>query len=138
MSTTLGARLAAHRKALGWTQQELAARLGASRAAVSHLEAGLSVPSERTVALLAGMFKCEPHDLVAGTGYPTAKAERLPAVVCRYTEVELQLRLLEADEAAGRLEGWDERLRSLAKETWDPGEREAVAAARTRLRARTG
>src|SRR5580704_14944559 len=103
MSISLGARLASHRRALGWTQQELAERLGASRAAVSHLESGLSDPSERTVALLAGIFKCEPHDLVAGTGYPVAKAERLPAVVCRYTEVELQLRLLEVDAAAGRM-----------------------------------
>ena len=140
MSTSLGARLAAHRKALGWTQQELADRLGASRAAVSHMEAGLSIPSERTVALMAGMFKCEPHDLVAGTGYPTAKAERLPAVVCRYTEVELQLRLLEASATAGPVDAaaWDERLRLLAKETWDRRELDAVAAARARLRAQRG
>ena len=134
MSTSLGARIASHRKALGWTQQELSERLGASRAAVSHLEAGLAIPSERTVALLAGLFKIEPHDLIEGTGYPVAKAERLPAVVCRYTEVELQLRLLEADEAAGRLEGWEQRLSLLAKETHDRRERELVAAARARLR----
>jgi transcriptional regulator with XRE-family HTH domain len=133
MSTSLGARIASHRKALGWTQQELSERLGASRAAVSHLEAGLAIPSERTVALLAGLFKIEPHDLVQGTGYPVAKAERLPAVVCRYTEVELQLRLLEADEAAGRLEGWHERLGLLAKATHDRRERELLAAARSRL-----
>jgi len=136
VSISLGTRIATHRKALGWTQQELADRLGASRTAVSHLEAGLSTPSERTVAMLAGIFKTEPYDLVAGTGYPTAKAERLPAVACRYTEVELQLRLLEADEAAGRLDGWDERLRLLAKETYDARERRVVAAARTRLAAR--
>src|SRR5579862_2445811 len=137
MTTALGSRIATQRKALGWTQQELAERLGASRAAVSHLEAGHSLPSERTVAMLAGIFKCEPHDLVAATGYPAAKAERLPAVVCRYTEVELQLRLLEADEAAGRLDGWDERLRLLAKETWDRRERQAVSAARRRLSVRS-
>jgi transcriptional regulator with XRE-family HTH domain len=136
MSISLGVRIATHRKALGWTQQELADRLGASRAAVSHLEAGLSVPSERTVALLAGIFKCEPHDLVAGTGYPTAKGERLPTVVCRYTEVELQLRLLEVDLGAGRVEGWDERLRLLAKETYDRREREAIEVARQGLRRR--
>ena len=135
MSISLGTRIATQRKALGWTQQELAERLGASRTAVSHLEAGLSTPSERTVAMLAGIFKTEPHDLVAGTGYPLAKAERLPAVACRYTEVELQLRLLEADEAAGRLDGWDERLRLLAKETYDRRERRIVAAARARLAA---
>ena len=134
MSLSLGTRLAAHRKALGWTQQELAERLGASRTAVSLMESGLSTPSERTVALLAGIFKMAPHDLVAGTAYPFAKAERLPVVVCSYTEVELQLRLLEADAAAGRLAGWDERLRLLLKETHDAGERESVAAARDRIR----
>jgi transcriptional regulator with XRE-family HTH domain len=133
MSISLGARIASHRKSLGWTQQEMAERLGASRTAVSHLESGLSTPSERTVALLAGIFKTEPHDLVAGTGYPVAKAERLPSVVCRYTEVELQLRFLEADLAAGRLDGWEDRLRLLAKETYDGRERRLVAAARTSL-----
>jgi transcriptional regulator with XRE-family HTH domain len=138
MDTSLGARIATYRKALGWTQQELAERLGASRAAVSHLEAGLATPSERTVALLSGLYKIEPHDLVHGTAYPLAKAERLPAVVCRYTEVELHLRLLEADEVAGRLEGWGERLRLLAKETHDRRERALVAAARARLRAADG
>ena len=54
----------------GWTQQELADRLGISRVAVSHLEAGMSDPGERTVALLAGVFEVEPHELVAGTDYP--------------------------------------------------------------------
>jgi len=134
VSLSLGARLAAHRKALGWTQQDLAERLGASRTAVSLMESGLSTPSERTVALLAGIFKIAPHDLVGGTGYPVAKAERLPVVVCSYTEVELQLRLLEADEAAGRVEGWDERLRLLLKEVLDRRERAMVTEARARLR----
>ncbi|GAC1588830.1 MAG: helix-turn-helix domain-containing protein [Acidimicrobiales bacterium] len=130
---SLGRRIAARRGALGWTQQELADRLGASRTAVSHLEAGLSVPSERTVTLMAGLFKCEPVDLVAGTDYPEAKAKRLPVVACRYTEVELQLRLLDADLASGRTEGWPERLRLLSTQTWDRREREAIATARTRL-----
>ena len=71
----LGRRIADHRAKLGWTQQELADRLGVSRVAVSHLEAGMSYPGERTVALLAGLFKLEPHELVAGTAYPTAKAD---------------------------------------------------------------
>ena len=40
-------------------------------------------PAERTVALLAGLFSMEPHDLVDGTSYPAAKAERLPLVAAR-------------------------------------------------------
>src|SRR5687767_12855279 len=99
MQENLGRRVARLRAELGWTQQELAERLAVSRAAVSHLEAAMSTPSERTVALLAGVFKLEPRELVAGTSYPEAKAERLPTVAARYTEVELQLRLVENDLA---------------------------------------
>ncbi len=43
------------------------------------------------------MFKLEPHELVAGTTYPVGKAERLPVVTTRYTEVEHQLALLDGD-----------------------------------------
>ena len=134
---TLGQRIARLRARRGWTQEDLAERLAASRVAVSHFEMGLALPSERTVVLLAGLFKQEPHDLVAGTSYPAAKAERLPAVACRYTEVELQLRLLALDEERGlddaRRTEWIDRLRLLAKETHDLRETEAVATARRRL-----
>ena len=142
----LGRRIAALRSKLGWTQQELAERLAISRVAVSHLEAGLSSPGERTVALLAGAFKVEPHELVAGTTYPRAKAERLPLVAARHTEVELQLELLANDVAwlertatavfDGRavLEEWDIRLRALAESTFDRRERRSVADAQRQVR----
>ena len=133
----LGHRIAALRAGRGWTQQELAERLAISRVAVSHLEAGMSTPGERTIALLAGLFKLEPHELVEGTNYPPAKAERLPVVVTRYTEVELQLRLLELDEERGldgsRRADWVDRLRVLAKVTHDRGETAQLDEARRRL-----
>lgn len=97
MPEQLGARLARLRATLGWTQQELAERIAVSRVAISHFEMGLQVPSERTIALLAGVFKCEPHELVAGTYYPPAKTERLPLVVAHYTAVENELCLLQRD-----------------------------------------
>lgn len=97
MIEQFGKRIARLRTQHGWTQQTLADRLAISRVAVSHLEMDLSVPSERTVTLLAGLFKIEPHELVEGTLYPIAKAERLPLVACRYTEIELQLRLLQTE-----------------------------------------
>jgi transcriptional regulator with XRE-family HTH domain len=136
----LGRRISALRNELGWTQQEVAERLGISRAALSHVEAGMSVPSERTVALLAGVFKLEPHDLIAGTNYPTAKAERLPVVAARYTEVELQLALLARDEDTGALADaatrtdWRDRLRILAKGAHDRREQQAIDDARSRLK----
>jgi transcriptional regulator with XRE-family HTH domain len=95
----LGHRIAKHRGELGWTQAELAERVGISRVALSHIESGISNPGERTVALLAGVFKVEPHELVEQTDYPRAKAERLPVVAARYTEVEHQLALLDAQLA---------------------------------------
>lgn len=106
MAELFGRRIARLRADLGWTQQDVADRLGASRVAVSHMESGLSTASERTVTLLAGLFKLEPHDLVADTDYPVAKAERLPLVACRYTEVELQLRLLEQALESAHSNGW--------------------------------
>jgi transcriptional regulator with XRE-family HTH domain len=139
----LGRRIADLRGKLGWTQQDLAERLGISRTAVSHLEAGMSEPGERTVALLAGVFKMEPHDLVAGTRYPPGKADRLPVVVARYTEVELRLELLEADlqwlerlpdATRSVVDEWEVRLRALLAESHDDRERAAVTDALARLR----
>ena len=129
----LGQRIAQLRARLGWTQQDLAERLAASRVAVSHFEMGLAVPSERTIVLLAGLFGQEPHELVAGTNYPQAKAERLPTVACRYTEVELQIALLRRDlEWVARLGDdqmrarvaaeWRARLAELGQHVYDPRE----------------
>lgn len=101
---TIGVRIAALRQANGWTQQALAERVAISRVAISHIEMDLSTPGERTIALLAGVFKLSPQALVADTTYPRAKAERLPAVVCTYTTLEVDLSLLENDLA------WLERL----------------------------
>jgi transcriptional regulator with XRE-family HTH domain len=136
LAPELGRRIADLRAKRGWTQVDLAARLGVSRTAVSHTEAGLSIPGERTVALLAGLFAMEPHELVAGTDYPSAKAERLPVVVARYTEVEHQLALVERDMGWG--EGhvqteWVARLRALLEDTHDPAERDQVTEALRRL-----
>jgi transcriptional regulator with XRE-family HTH domain len=142
----LGRRIADLRTKLGYTQQELAERLAVSRTAVSHLEAGMTVPGERTVVLLAGLFKMEPHELVAGTAYPVAKAERLPAIAARHTEVELLVALLDNDLAwLERTDGsfdrrvldeWDARLR--AADAWhlDLRERELLRDAMQRVRVR--
>ena len=140
---SLGRRIADHRAKRGWTQTDLAERLGISRVAVSHLEAGMSTPGERTVALLAGLFKLEPHDLVAGTTYPAAKADRLPLVVNQHTEAELQVALCEQDLAwierepslygDQRLAQWDVALRRLAHDC-DRHDLPLVAAVQAKVR----
>jgi transcriptional regulator with XRE-family HTH domain len=141
----LGRRIAACRAKLGLTQHELADRLAVSRTAVSHLEAGMTVPGERTIVLLAGMFKVEPRDLVAGTNYPLAKAERLPAVAARYTEIEMLVMLLDNDIAwLERTDGtderrvldeWDARLLAVHDVGLDLRERELLREARAAVRA---
>jgi len=139
----LGGRIAALRVAAGHTQQELAARVAISRVALSNLESGRSVPGERTVTLLAGIFGMEPHELVEGTNYPMAKADRLPLVAARHTEVELQLRLLDRDlrwlesapvAVAERVVGeWRRDLRALREATLDQRQRVLLDEALERL-----
>ena len=139
----LGARIGRMRVERRFTQAELAERVGISRVAVSHLESSRMLPSERTVALLAGIFDCEPHELVAGTDYPPSKAERLPVVAARYTEVEHQLGVLDAERRlvekvppaiAARArrqlaDEWGPLLRGLLAASVDGRERERLRAA---------
>lgn len=138
----LGQRIARLRVERGWTQNDLASRTGISRVALSHIEAGMTVPGERTVALVAAWFGCEPHELVSGTDYPPAKAQRLPPVVPRRTELDHQLALCELEltwaarcgavpEVVSR---WEGRLRALER-AGDPDAGPRVAAVRARMRA---
>ena len=144
-----GKRLAQLRSEAGWTQQALANRLAISRVAISQIEMDLVLPSERTVTLLAGIFKLAPHKLVEGTLYPQAKVDRLPQVACSYTQLELELALLNNDlewleklqrttlqpgfcvelqqKWHGRFEKWDQ-------EIIDEYERALIAAARSQLK----
>jgi transcriptional regulator with XRE-family HTH domain len=145
----IGKRIARLRSERGWTQQAMAARLAMSRVGVSHIEMELTVPSERTIVLLAGLFKLSPHDLVEGTTYPQAKAIRLPQVASSYTQLELELALLANDlNWLKRLQGEHEREENLERvrrawlERWgnyrlddlDEHERELLEAARRALK----
>jgi transcriptional regulator with XRE-family HTH domain len=141
----LGRRVAGHRARLGLTQQELAARLALSRNAVSHIETGDSIPGERTIVLLAGLFGVEPHELVSGTDYPDAKTDRLPLVAARHTEVAARLLALDAElrwvallgdpARVDALETLDRELHAVERVALEPAEHAAVRDARARLRA---
>jgi len=149
---SIGRKIARLRQSLGWTQQSLSERLAISRVAVSHIEMDLSVPSERTVTLLAGLFKMSPDTLVSGSTYPEAKAERLPLIVCSYTPLELDLALLENDlqwlkdllEHSGcehnRLqkkiwEKWSLRLENWQRDNFDRRDAESISTAQQKLAA---
>jgi len=139
----LGTEIAKHRAHLGWTQQDLADRIGISRTALSHIEANMRAPGERTVTLLAATFKVEPVDLVAGSDYPMSKAERLPVVAAMYTEVEHLLARLEGEAVALERHGvipsaewrteWAATLRGRLEISHDRRERSLLKAALTGL-----
>ena len=139
----LGFRIAELRRKHGMTQQQMAERLAISRVAVSHLESCLTPPSERTVTLIAGLFKLEPWQLVRDTDYPVARAERLPSVVTRYTQAELVTTvvdalvesLADADHRAARvvLEPWRARVMAELEMASDEGERTLLIDAQRRI-----
>ena len=97
MVESIGKRIVYLRQKNSWTQQSLADRLAMSRVAISHIEMDLTIPSERSITLMAGVFKLSPTELVEGTTYPRAKAERLPELTTIYTEIELNFVLLKND-----------------------------------------
>ena len=97
MQESIGQRIARFRSQNGWTQEQLARRIAISRVAISHLEMGLSIPSERTITLLASTFRIAPHEFVSATTYPQAKADRLPLTVAWYTQRDHQLLMLNRD-----------------------------------------
>ncbi len=97
MLESIGKRIAFLRQTNGWTQQYLADRLAMSRVAISHIEMDLTIPSERSITLMAGVFKLFPIQLVEGTTYPSAKMERLPEITTTHTNLELNYALLKND-----------------------------------------
>ena len=141
MLHTIGKRIAQLRNENHWTQQYLAERLAVSRVAVSHIEMDLTIPGERTITLLAGLFKMTPQSLVENTTYPQAKIDRLPFVTGCFTSLEHQLRLIENDLIWLELikefqsyrcirdkiyQKWIAKLSAWESETMDPEERRRI------------
>ena len=148
---SIGKKIARLRQSQGWTQQSLSERLAISRVAVSHIEMDLTVPGERTVTLLAGLFKMTPASLVLETTYPEAKMERLPLTTCCYTPLELDLALMENDlgwleslaaESPQGIESiqfkvwgkWRRRLEAWQRDCLERRELEQISAAQQKLR----
>ena len=71
---TLGQRISGYRKALGISQEELGARLGVSRQAVSKWETGAAAPDMENLLALAREFGVSVAELTA-TPEPPAPAE---------------------------------------------------------------
>ena len=60
----LGQTISQYRKALGISQEELGARLGVSRQAVSKWESGASDPSTSNLLALAKLYGVSAEDLL--------------------------------------------------------------------------
>lgn len=61
---TLGQRISEYRKKLGVSQEELGARLGVSRQAVSKWETGAADPSTANLLALAKLYGVSPEELL--------------------------------------------------------------------------
>jgi transcriptional regulator with XRE-family HTH domain len=125
MPDTIGRRICRLRTERGWTQQYIADRLAISRVAISHFELDLMTPGERTITLLAGLFKLSPLELVEGTTYPVAKAERLPHTALCYSQLEVDIMMMENDfnwlkilERLERASDHQARIRTGIKQKW--------------------
>jgi len=60
-------RMLEHRKERGLSHEELAERIGVSRAAISFWESGKNVPSAEHVSAMAKLFKVSMDYLVGNT-----------------------------------------------------------------------
>lgn len=76
----LGKRIADRRKALAWTQDQLAKRVGVDAETISRFERGVTVPSLITLDQIAKALKSRTADLLsASSTEPTDQAIRISA-----------------------------------------------------------
>ena len=108
----------------------------------------MTTPGERTVALLAGLFKVEPHELVAGTTYPSPRPSACrwssPATPRSSTSWRCSTATSRGSRAPTRRSpngcsrSGELILGRLADQAADVDEQAALAAARVRLAAVSG
>lgn len=67
LGVTLGANISERRKKLGWTQAELAERIGVDTETVSRFERGSNLPSLQRLEKLADVLKLPLYRLVAAS-----------------------------------------------------------------------
>ena len=92
---TIGSRIAQKRKALGLTQESLAAQLGISSQAVSKWENDISAPDISLLPALAKALNCTTDELLSGK---TDEVRLIPEAQRKNTdELILRIRVLSAD-----------------------------------------
>jgi len=78
-ATVFGARLSALRQERGWTQAELAEKLGVSVKAVTYYEREVSSPNMRTLERVAQALGVDPSELLDATAEKRAARKPGPA-----------------------------------------------------------
>jgi putative transcriptional regulator len=63
MNAAIDVRLRERRQAVGWTQEQLAERVGVSRQTIISIETGRYMPSLPLALRLARAFRCRVEDL---------------------------------------------------------------------------
>jgi transcriptional regulator with XRE-family HTH domain len=76
LDRSFGPNLRRHRRAAGYTQEELADRAGLHRTQISLLERGLRNPGLLVLARLAGALEVEPNALFEGISWWPGKDGR--------------------------------------------------------------
>lgn len=80
LAKRLGKRIAERRKAVDWTQDQLAERVGVDAETISRFERGVTVPSLVTLDILAKKLKTRTADLLAESSVePSDQAIRISA-----------------------------------------------------------
>ncbi|MGH3056418.1 MAG: substrate-binding domain-containing protein, partial [Gaiellaceae bacterium] len=98
ISLSIRHRVQEHRRRHGLSQEELARRIGLSRAAVSAIETGRVIPSTAAALALAAQFGCRVEDIFALRGSEDTDAPTWawmpPATPCRFWRARVGGRML--------------------------------------------
>ena len=101
----LGQNIATSRHAMGWTQQELAEKVGIESVTVSRIETGGSIPSLARLAAVADALKVSIGDLLGGVSpHASDQAQEIAECLNRLQEEDRYLLLDTIKRLAERLE----------------------------------
>ncbi|QDC09040.1 helix-turn-helix transcriptional regulator [Oceanicola sp. D3] len=111
-TATFGDRVAGAREALGWSQKQLAERLGVKVKTVKHWEGDASEPRANKLQMLAGMLGVSMRWLLSGEG-PGVDAPLPEGVVPATAPAELAGLLAEIRAVRGEMSLQAQRLERL-------------------------
>jgi len=88
------AKVKSMRKGMGWTQDELARRVGVSRSCVGNWEQGLREPDFETTEALADVFNCDIDYLVGKKSDNNLSVDEMYVIECMRADTNTKERLI--------------------------------------------